>query len=318
MIHIETYQRTSEQEKAWNGLVEKAKNATFLFDRRYMDYHQDRFCDVSLLFHSDKGELIGALPANWMEREKTVVSHGGLTYGGLILSGNVTATDVLEMLTQAVAHYRKALGAEKMVYRPIPYIYTTYPAQEDLYALFRLRATLSRRLLSSAIYLPDAMRFHRSRITGTHKAAKEGLYVEESNDVEAFWVILSDVLQQHHNVLPVHTSQEMKMLMGRFETRIRLFGVMLEGRMVAGTVVYDMGHTVHTQYMACSDEGRRHRALDLLLDTLVHQTYADRRYLDFGNSNEQGGWVLNEGLLSQKESFGGRGICYDSWDIPCE
>ena len=42
-----------------------------------------------------------------------------------------------------------------------------------------------------------------------------------------------------------------------------------------------------------------------------------RAYFDFGISTEDGGRVLNEGLIYQKEGFGGRAVCYDTyeWDI---
>ena len=39
-----------QMEHDWNRAVESSKNGTFLFDRRFMDYHRDRFCDCSLVF----------------------------------------------------------------------------------------------------------------------------------------------------------------------------------------------------------------------------------------------------------------------------
>ena len=36
---------------------------------------------------------------------------------------------------------------------------------------------------------------------------------------------------------------------------------------------------------------------------------------DFGVSTEQRGSYLNEGLIFQKEGFGGRAICYDTYAI---
>ncbi|MFI0492336.1 MAG: GNAT family N-acetyltransferase, partial [Flavobacterium sp.] len=33
--------------KNWNAFIGKAKNATFLFHRDFMDYHKDRFQDYS-------------------------------------------------------------------------------------------------------------------------------------------------------------------------------------------------------------------------------------------------------------------------------
>lgn len=44
--------------------------------------------------------------------------------------------------------------------------------------------------------------------------------------------------------------------------------------------------------------------------------YKDKvRYLDFGISTEDSGKVLNEGLISQKESFGGRTVVYQTWEL---
>ena len=36
---------------AWNHFVAQSKNGTFLLDRRYMDYHADRFEDHSLMVY---------------------------------------------------------------------------------------------------------------------------------------------------------------------------------------------------------------------------------------------------------------------------
>ena len=38
-------------------------------------------------------------------------------------------------------------------------------------------------------------------------------------------------------------------------------------------------------------------------------------YIDFGTSTEQGGTYLNEGLIKQKEGFGGRAVVYDTYEL---
>ena len=38
-------------------------------------------------------------------------------------------------------------------------------------------------------------------------------------------------------------------------------------------------------------------------------------YLDFGISTENGGRYLNENLIYQKEGLGGRGVCYDIYEM---
>ena len=72
---------------------------------------------------------------------------------------------------------------------------------------------------------------------------------------------------------------------------------------------------VHAQYIASSPEGKEFGAVDALYIWLIDERYADKRYLDFGVSTEQGGRVLNEGLVRQKEAFGARAVVYDSYNI---
>ena len=61
MIHIERY--TNEMREQWNAFLENAKNPLFMFHRDYMEYHRDRFTDLSLLFFSDE-KLVALLPLN--------------------------------------------------------------------------------------------------------------------------------------------------------------------------------------------------------------------------------------------------------------
>lgn len=68
---------------------------------------------------------------------------------------------------------------------------------------------------------------------------------------------------------------------------------------------------VHTQYMASSDKGREIGALDLVVSTLLDKYRENKLYFDFGISTENDGFTLNEGLIAQKESFGGRVCVYE-------
>lgn len=45
MFEIRKY--NDAYKEVWNAYVEHARNATFLFNRNYMDYHSDRFKDYS-------------------------------------------------------------------------------------------------------------------------------------------------------------------------------------------------------------------------------------------------------------------------------
>ena len=315
MIGVVRYDESHRDE--WNKFVSESKNGTFLIDRRYMDYHSDRFSDCSLLFYK-QGGLIALLPANYDVLEGTVQSHGGLTYGGMILSPQITAVETLEAFSCAADWMKTTLGAHRWIYKPIPYIYSSLPAEEDLYALFRSGGRLLSRAVSTVVDNSNRLPLRKLRRRGVLKAQKAGLVIRKADcesDWTSFWSILSNVLMERHKKLPVHTVSEIMLLESRFPGNIVLYVVENAGQVEAGTVVYDTAQVAHAQYIAASPAGKSDGALDLLFDSLIGTTYAGKPYFDFGVSTEQGGSYLNEGLIFQKEGFGGRSVVYDTYEI---
>lgn len=311
-MEIRRYRR--EDKELWNSFVSKARNATFLFDRNYMDYHADRFDDNSFMFYH-KGKLKAVLPAN--VAGDTLYSHQGLTYGGLLLDKKATVEDVLECFDSLNSWLREN-GISKVVYKALPWIYQQYPSQEDLYALtWKCKAQLISRNIASTIVIDNKLKFAESRKSGIRKALSLNIEVGESNDVDGFWHVLEDNLGNRYNAKPVHTASEMKLLMSRFPNSIKLYVAKMNGEIVGGTLIYVTPQVVHTQYISASVEGKKHGALDLLFDYIINKVYVNCRYFDFGKSTEQGGAYLNEPLIFQKEGFGGRGVCYDwyQWEL---
>lgn len=311
-MEIRRYRR--EDKELWNSFVSKARNATFLFERNYMDYHADRFDDNSFMFYH-KGKLKAVLPAN--VAGDTLYSHQGLTYGGLLLDKKATVEDVLECFDSLNSWLREN-GISKVVYKALPWIYQQYPSQEDLYALtWKCKAQLISRDIASTIVVDNKLKFAESRKSGIRKALSLNIEVGESNDVDGFWHVLEDNLGNRYNAKPVHTASEMKLLMSRFPNNIKLYVAKMNGEIVGGTLIYVTPQVVHTQYISASVEGKKHGALDLLFDYIINKVYANCRYFDFGKSTEQGGAYLNEPLIFQKEGFGGRGVCYDwyQWEL---
>lgn len=308
----------------WDDFVENSKNGTFMLKRDYMDYHSDRFKDCSLLFYEDD-KLIAILPASLHGTE--LRSHGGLTYGGIVSNKRMTTQKMLDVFDVLRDSLRKN-GVNSLIYKRIPSVYHLYPSDEDLYALFRNGAKLVRRDISTAVLLEDKIKFSDLRKRGAKKALKRGLTVKESNDFDTYVDLLTKVLEEHHGTKPVHTAEELKLLAGRFPDIIKLFAAYDgQGKMYAGSVIFDTKQTVHAQYIANSDEGRAIGALDLVFDYLINEYCFSftrggqnekafpKKYFDFGISTEDDGKYLNNGLISQKEGFGGRGIAYDFYEM---
>lgn len=107
----------------------------------------------------------------------------------------------------------------------------------------------------------------------------------------------------------------MKKLASLFPKYIKLFLSKKDERVVSGALIYENQNIVHTQYLANSEEGRELGALDLLIDYLIKDIYKNKKYFDFGISNEDAGRYLNTGLIAQKEGFGARAIVHDFYEL---
>lgn len=308
-----SFQRyTAAKRDVWDQFIRESKNGTFLFMRDYMDYHQNRFVDFSVIATGPSGQVVALFPANRIGLR--LVSHGGLSYGGIILDNSMTSSRAIDLFAGWLDHCRDA-GIKEIIYKAVPVIYHRAPADEDRYALFRHGAELYRRELLSVVDLGAAVPFQDRRRRGARKATKHGLAVQESNNLEEFWLILQANLGSHHNLKPVHTVTEMRLLRDRFPDNIKLFGVFEGSQICAGSVLYYAGPTIHAQYIASNDLARGIGALDLLFTSLIDAARTKAKYFDFGNSNEQEGRYLNRGLADFKEGFGARAISQDFYRL---
>ncbi|MFV0419065.1 MAG: GNAT family N-acetyltransferase [Dysgonomonas sp.] len=309
-MRIELY--TTEHREVWDDFVSESKNGTFLFYRDFIEYHADRFDDYSLLFY-EGDELVAMMPGNISD--KVYYSHQGLTYGGLIMSSQTTAVNILSIFEVLTVTFRHQ-GIKKIVYKTIPHMYHRLPAEEDLYALFRYGAVVSERNISSTIYLPERITYSDSRKNGLKKAEKNGLKVGLSEDLIGFWQILGNNLKERYEKEPVHTFSEITYLRDRFHNEIHLFSVTdSDGIMLGGCLVFEMQNVVHAQYTAATEDGKKKGAIDLVIDYIVNTAYPHKQYFDYGISTENQGQYLNENLIYQKEGFGARGTVYDIYTI---
>lgn len=304
----------SNYKPAWDQFVKNSKNGTFLFLRDYMDYHSDRFVDHSFLFFKKK-KLIAILPGN--VTDYIFYSHQGLTYGGLILSKEISTKEVLEIFTLLNLELKNK-DIKEVIYKAIPYIYQRAPAQEDIYALFRLKATKISCTISSTIFQANKLKFSESRKSGLRKSLRENVFIKESNDYQSFLRILNENLYEKYKLKAVHSFDEIILLSNRFPDNIKLFLACKEDVIVAGTMLYIMENIIHVQYMAASEEGKLLGALDFLFDKLINDLYKNCRIFDFGHSSENNGNYLNENLIFQKEGFGGRGVVYEAYSYLIE
>ncbi|SHG35646.1 hypothetical protein SAMN05443549_103375 [Flavobacterium fluvii] len=298
--------------KNWNAFIGKAKNATFLFHRDFMEYHKDRFQDYSLIV-LDGEKWVAVLPANVVDDE--VFSHQGLTYGGLVYNEKVKLTAVIGIF-KSILFFLNDNNIEKLQVKLIPSIYHQKPSEELNYALFLAEARLIRRDSMAVIDLSKKMVIAAGRKEGIVKGEKNKLEVKEVVDFELFWNdILVPNLAKKHQAKPVHSLREITKLKELFPENIRQFNVYENGIIVAGTTFFESDEVAHCQYISGKEDKNELGGLDFLHYYLLTEVFNKKRFFDFGTSNENQGRKLNNGLSYWKESFGASTIVHDFYEV---
>lgn len=313
MITVKRYTATFREQ--WNSFNASCKNSLFMFDRGFMDYHSDRFTDHSLLFFDEKEKLVAILPMS--EKEGVLTSHGGLTYGGFLTDSKMrqsTMNDCFDTLTA----YAREKGFQNIIYKAVPHIFHMQPAEEDQYALFLNHARVVKVEASTVVNLHQPLKMSDLRRRQISRARREGVVIREltePEDFEQFIRLENEVLAERHGTHAVHTGAELALLHSRFPAQIHLIGALLDEELIAGTVLFEYEQGVHTQYLAANDLARQIGALDLTVSTVLDTYKGKKLWLDFGISTENAGRYLNEGLISQKEGFGGRTNVYETFEL---
>lgn len=307
----------AEDAQLWNAFVQRSRNGTFLHDRGFLEYHAHLFQDFSLIVER-AGKVLAVLPANVLEGPNglQLQSHGGLTYGGFLFGADMSASLMVEIVAELM-DWLKQQNITSVLYKAVPHIFHSAASEEDLYALVQVGAHVVRTDLSSAIAIGGEIGFSKSKRQGARRAEKVGLSVHRSDDFASYWQILTARLGEAHDAAPTHSLAEIELLKSRFPEQIQLFVAKRDAETQGGLVVFDCGKTVHVQYMATTEEGRKNGALDLIVEHLLTEVFAQRAWLNFGISTTEAGRNLNVGLSRQKEMFGARSVIFQHylWDL---
>ncbi len=298
MLNVSLYQ--PDNKTAWDVFVQKSKNATFLHQRNFMDYHAHRFTDFSLLIANEKQQILAVLPANRVENQ--IFSHAGLTYGGLLLSKDEKLQNII-LYWQHLLIFLAENGIKTLFYKTIPAHYPQQLSKEEQYIFFLLQAEIYRVDTSFVVDYQQFSEFNHRRQRSIKKALKHNPTIEKG-DFALFWEqILAPNLQARFGVAPVHSLEEILSLKLKFVDNIFQYNIFLNNEIAAGVTIFRTETTAHAQYIATNEWGKATGAVDYLFDFLIKKEFNFLRYFSFGIANEEQGQKINWGLAEWKESF---------------
>lgn len=298
--YIKRYQKSDYAN--WNSFIGQAKNATFLFHRDFMEYHEDRFEDFSLIV-LDGEKWVAVLPANIVGT--VIFSHQGLTYGGLIYSANIKAAIIGELLDCLLSFF-KDNNIQSFYFKSIPFFYLSSGNMETEFFLLNKGAFLEKKEMNLAINLALPLTISRSKLKHFRKTDAHNLQLVEETELDSFWeLVLRPRLQEKYNAKPVHSLEEITKLKTLFPLNIKQFSVYHKDVIVAGVTLFETKMVVKSQYGATTKKGEELRALDFAFITLIEKYKKQGTlFFDMGLANDGNEKGFHAGLLQQKEELG--------------
>ena len=295
---IERY--TPAHKVQWNNFIKTAKNSSFLHNRDFIGYHKDRFEDFSLLIFKDE-KILAVVPAN--KENKTLYSHKGLTYGGIILTNDIGFKKV-KFIFEAFLAFLEEHNFESLVIKCIPEFYTKLPSREVEHLMLTKGAKVISNELNYAVdyALADTMSRKKLRYFRNNKRD----FSIKNADFQAFWEdILIPRLATRFHAEPVHALSEIQYLHKLFPDQIKQFNLYHDEKLLAGITVFINDKIAKAQYAATSPEGEKLRAMDQLFIFLIKK-YRELNFKYFDLGTVKGGKEpYNFGLIKQKEELGG-------------
>jgi hypothetical protein len=311
MITIEAYNESHRN--AWENLVDGSYNGTFMHKRAFIDYHNDRFEDASLVIYNNE-KICGVFPA--VKYEDKVISHPGLAIGGLVYNDRVRGYDLLDILIKIKEYYNYL----PIIYKTTPSEFQRHSVSDDIWALYNLKAKKISCELSSVLnplttnyeYWPDK-KAELSHLK--NNIVLSAMNLSDIDLVKEFWEKVLTPNMAKYNIKPTHTPEDIQYLYNKFPVFIKgLLARHESGKMLGGLIIFRFNKCYHVQYSVTNSKGRALNALTVLHHYMIETLPSDIHFYSFGKSTEDSGHKLNSNLYYYKNGFGGGSMNYDTYE----
>ena len=320
---------THADAEAWAAFVEAANDGTLHHELPFLAYHSpDRFRFEHLIIRN-AGQIVAVVPGGVVERggRPAFVSPLGASVGGPLTARPLLA-ETLATVEALQAHARER-GWSGYEFVLGPTAYQRRAADATSFALFARGFRLDERNLSFIVPLEPgstdgyAALFRKKQAWGVRAATRRGVTISHGgSDLLAPFAELFRETYARHETTATHSEAELADLLQRLPGRVEITLAALEGKPVAGILVFRLNdRAAQTIYICSSAEHARENgtvaAFAALIDRLAA---AGVRALDLGPSASS--HRINEGVVFFKEGLGATGQTRDRWswsaDSPTE
>jgi len=301
-FEIQVY--SSEKSEIWDSLIVKSLNGTFQQSRAFLNYHNNKFHDQSILITRKNSSIPVALMPAATQNSVTVSSHPGSAFGGLVALERLNLIETLEIF-QLIFEFYRVRKFKEFRYRAVPRIFHQELWEEDLSALMILGASLNaNRPYQYMIKGQSSLGKRRDRSS----AVRAGCVTSDSGSIAEVHSIITQVLSKQHQTEPLHSIEDLEYLIDTFPGLVFLRTTALGEEIYATACLLRLNHVYHFQYLANTDKGRKVNAINNTIE-YVWNSLEDNEILSFGHSMTPGAnEFLNVGLAKFKVDLGAKSV----------
>lgn len=315
----------------YEEFIENSINGTIFHERKFISYHpEDRFNDNSLLiYYSEK--LVAVFPAALIKKEDNLIlkSHPGTSYGGLVISNNLSYNDI-NLIFESIELYCQKNLIKFIEFRHSPRFFLKNPIDQLEYVLihrnyFRDAEELATfysldkiKYLTETEYINYYNNKTKSKVKqNIKKAISYNLnfrFLDVDNEINIFYNILENNLKKY-NTKPVHSLEEILKLKKLYPHRVKIPIVEIDNKIIGGFVIFNINKKGwHIFYSALDYDNLKYKPIHYCLFKLKkYLSELSYEYLNYGISTEDSGRFINQSLLEFKESFNGMGAIRTYW-----
>ncbi|MBK6364899.1 MAG: hypothetical protein IPN49_03180 [Saprospiraceae bacterium] len=297
----------TSDEKNWEDLVKKCKNPAFVLTRRFLQYHENKFDDYSLVVYNDNF-LIAALPA--CRQENVWYAHPGLPFADLIMADRYKWTMTKDIVSKIISFLKEA-GFTEMIVKIMPQMYKKLPGDEWLYYLRNYGARLFEQKLTTAIPLIEYENI-RKDVINISKQNKRNFIIKEAGDqLTDLYELMKKNMAEKYNSLPTHTLADLLKLQKLFPEKINCIAGFEGEELKGGIILFIYESVVKVQYIFSSQQF----LADVLLLKTVELYRSGYTFIDLGTSNSLPNNEINYGVLQFKAKNGGKAFIVESYEL---
>lgn len=299
-------------EDRWNSFIKESVNGTLFHRLDFLSYTEKTFDACHFIIKHGR-ERIGVIPGALLHDGGVLSfrSPYSASYGGFVFK-EPPPLELVSEIVELFLREMKERNIRHIVLSPAPYHYGSVSMDVLDYCLLANGFHCANADLTSAVRVDGfnsaenmLLSFHENARRNIKKAEQESFIVEESNEAQAFYPLVSENAERV-KYSPAHSMKELERIFELVPENVKLFLARRDKEIAGGIMIFLCTRkTALAFYICIREEFKKAGITGLLYEHVLRWAWENKfSWVDFGTSTLK--MKPNFGLARFKEGFGAR------------